>query len=373
MSLSRLLLPLLLSFEAAFALDLSGRVLNADSTGLAGVSVRLASSGALALTDASGAWRLSATQGISRSAGLERSVSRHLVVRDGRLRLAFQGHDVAGRNAAWAAFRWAGVGAPAARGAAGPDTLVYSKDETVFLRDTVSVARSGMVRLYDSTWNPDIVYGWLDDVRDGKLYRTVSIGSQTWMAQNLNFKVDSSWFYIGTDQSLPFHSSGFDSTDDSRSGGARFGRLYTWSVALGLPASCNLAFCSTSVAASSRGLCPEGWHVPSAGEWDTLFRTVKSDPQVGAKRAAQALMATSGWNSMNGVGGQDRSGFRAMAAGCRYSFGETRAGGGGGYWWSRSEVTSRLVANVMFDGRYATENSDSSYKDWGYSVRCLKD
>jgi uncharacterized protein (TIGR02145 family) len=91
-------------------------------------------------------------------------------------------------------------------------------------------------------------HGYLTDARDGHVYRTVRIGTQVWMAQNLEWIVDSSWIPSG----------------DANSGAAN-GRLYNWPTAMGLDPS----FLSTPPREADRpirGICPVGWHIPSRAE-----------------------------------------------------------------------------------------------------------
>ena len=162
----------------------------------------------------------------------------------------------------------------------------------------------------DSPVNPNIEYGQLTDSRDGQTYKTVVIGSQTWMAQNLNYETSHSYCY-----------------NDDASNCAKYGRLYTWTAA------------TTA--------CPSGWHLPSKVEWDTLITAVG-----GSKTAGKVLKATSGWDSDGN--GTDSFGFSALPAGGR---------GGGGYYysegdcadfWSSTEVDRDYVhgMRMYYNGGY---------------------
>lgn len=76
------------------------------------------------------------------------------------------------------------------------------------------------------------------DKRDGQEYATVEIGDQVWMAENLNFRTEHSWYY----------------DNDSSSYAAKYGRLYTWEDA--------------------SKACPVGWHLPSDEEWKALEKFI---------------------------------------------------------------------------------------------------
>ena len=223
-------------------------------------------------------------------------------------------------------------------------------------------------------WNTSITYGTLKDSRDNQTYRTVKIGTQTWMAENLNYKVDSSWWYTGLDYSLPDTTlpGGFDSTDDATAKGAKYGLLYTWASAMGFADSCNRKSCSTQVAAKHRGVCPAGWHLPSYEEWTVLFKPTMGDSLDGEDSTGADYMATKGWE---GVRGLDRFGFRAVPAGDRTpgkakSF--ENAGREAG-WVSTSETSPSTFKtyDILSEGwvrHYTTGN-----KPYGWSVRCLQD
>ncbi len=113
--------------------------------------------------------------------------------------------------------------------------------------------------------NPEISYGELTDARDGQVYRTVEIGDQIWMAENLNYA------YMPDTLSFCYN--------DSAEYCEKYGRLYTWSAAMDSAAifSEDGKGCSVEQSGSPscgkfpvRGICPEGWHFPSNNEWKTL-------------------------------------------------------------------------------------------------------
>jgi len=338
----------------ASALDLSGTVKSLDGAPKSGVKVVLASSGDSVLTNATGAWAFGS---ISASRRIPSSViGGHLMVREGRLSLAYRGMDVAGRCLPGQGISSANARVPfAARVSSVPDTLVYSFQGRVFLRDTVSVGRSAIVRVYDTTWNASIVYGYLTDARDGQTYRTAMIGPQVWMAQNLNVKVagkDSGWAYN-------------NSPDSAR----KYGRLYSWASAMGLDDSCNTKACSTMVKSPQQGLCPVGWHVPSEAEWTRL-----TDTTLNTSTAGRVLRSRMGW--IYNDNGTDSVGFRALPAGGRDSGDYFNRAGGTfssiGSWWSSEEHVAGYAWNHIID-HAAFVHLFSYVKAYGLSLRCRKD
>jgi len=185
-------------------------------------------------------------------------------------------------------------------------------------------------------------------VYDGDTYETVVIGSQTWMARNLNYNAEGSKCY-----------------DNNPANCSTYGRLYSWATAMNLPASCNSNTCSWQVSAKHRGICPSGWHIPSDAEWSTLTGFV------GANVAGTELKAASGWNS-NG-NGEDTYGFSALPGGYGYSDGSFYGVGDDGYWWSASEYNSNYAYYRYMYYYYEDVSYDDDVKSVLFSVRCLQD
>jgi uncharacterized protein (TIGR02145 family) len=127
------------------------------------------------------------------------------------------------------------------------------------------------------------------DSRDGKKYRTVKIGNQTWMAENLNSAVKGSKCY-----------------DDKPENCNKYGRLYDWAMA--------------------KKICPSGWHLPSKSEYDVLDKSVGGKEVVGKK-----LKAKNGWN------GTDEFGFSALSGGYGFSDGSFSSVGVNSLWWNASQ------------------------------------
>src|SRR5574344_1805467 len=192
-----------------------------------------------------------------------------------------------------------------------------------------------------------VTTGTLTDSRDGQIYKTVVIGMQTWMAQNLNYAVDSSWCY-------------WNSADSC----SKYGRLYQWAAAMGEGTSYNSAIFGDSV--NHQGVCPAGWHVPTIGEWNALATAVGDSGTAGTK-----LKSTAGWNSSGN--GTDDFGFSAFPAGSRYYDGARHDDGLLAIFWSATEIDANdaYYRALHYDGAFM----DTYYlnKFYAFSVRCVQD
>ncbi|MDR3012379.1 MAG: fibrobacter succinogenes major paralogous domain-containing protein [Chitinispirillales bacterium] len=164
------------------------------------------------------------------------------------------------------------------------------------------------------------------DSRDGKAYRTVKIGSLTWMAENLNFEIDSSWCY-----------------DNDGSNCEKYGRLYDWEAAM--------------------KACPRGWRLPDRTEWYDLER------HSGSQKAAERLKTNIGWD------GADQFGWSALPGGYRYCMGEHgdfHYGTTVGKWWTATEAYEGAHSRFMYSMRDDLGSGVRS-ADYGLSVRCVRD
>jgi len=187
--------------------------------------------------------------------------------------------------------------------------------------------------------------GTFTDSRDGQSYKYVKIGSQTWMAQNLN--------YAG-----PSGSVGV-CYDNLSSNCATYGRLYTWSEVM------NGSGSSTANPSGVQGICPSGWHIPSDGEWSTLVQYVDS------ATSGTKLKSTSGWyNSGNGT---NAYGFNVLPAGGRINlYGSFYDLGVDADFWSSSEDDASGAWDRYFYYGYAGVYRYSDSKSYGFSLRCAE-
>ncbi|MBR6834170.1 MAG: hypothetical protein IKM81_12420 [Fibrobacter sp.] len=208
----------------------------------------------------------------------------------------------------------------------------------------------------------------MTDPRDGKSYRTVVIGEQTWMAENLNFDSPDSYCYNKTQDSC-----------------AKYGRLYTWAAAMdsagifskngagcGYGKTCNPAY-------PVQGVCPSGWHLPTKNEFAALFLATglkfkKKIKEGEMFTGGSVLMSTKGWykNSRSGVDGTDLYGFSALPAGFRNR--------GGLYdevliytnFWNSTEMDN-VSADNMYVGYADVAGLYHSFSKYSaLSVRCVK-
>lgn len=195
--------------------------------------------------------------------------------------------------------------------------------------------------------------GSFEDKRDPKVYKTINIGTQTWMAENLDvnrFRNGDPIPEAKTNEEWSKASPAWCYYENDPKNGAKYGKLYNWYALV-----------------DPRGLAPEGWHVPEAKEWETLSNTLGGIAAAGTK-----MRSTNGWSD-NG-NGTNESGFSGLPGGHRYIDGTFIDIGRFGFWWS----TSKSVAGYLS----YTLNNGNSYFGWGqgkekeffgYSVRCVKD
>ena len=201
--------------------------------------------------------------------------------------------------------------------------------------------------------------GELTDDRDGQTYKTVKIGDQCWMAENLNYETDNSFCY-----------------NDSAEYCEKYGRLYTWAAATDSAGvwgengkGCGYAkHCTTAYPV--RGVCPEGWHLPTKNEWNTLSTAVGGQTTPG-----KVLKSTSGWytDDVYHGNGTDAFSFSALPAGYRIYTGLYDLAGYYAYFWSSTARDSRNAYNVYLYYNHDYMALDYSDKRRGFSVRCVKD
>ncbi|SIO45398.1 FISUMP domain-containing protein [Fibrobacter sp. UWB11] len=206
------------------------------------------------------------------------------------------------------------------------------------------------------------------DSRDGQVYRMVNIGGQTWMAENLNYKMEKSYCY-----------------DDHPSNCIKYGRLYTWGAAMNLTDSLCVRSkrCRDSVSAFAvQGACPIGWHLPTETEWDTLLTYVRgrgdllsSGPEAGWTKCKQ------NYRFCFDILGEDKYGFAALPAGGLNFFGYENEGKIAVFWGPRGAIRLVKQCKLQTKCRCCPEYVFCSYEVspvWGgtsdaFSVRCLRD
>jgi uncharacterized protein (TIGR02145 family)/uncharacterized repeat protein (TIGR02543 family) len=226
--------------------------------------------------------------------------------------------------------------------ASGTATFANANDAAT----TVTLSSNATIR---ANFRQPIITGSLIDLRDNQTYRTVTIDTQTWMAENLN--------WAGEDGNLGACYANSASNCDT------YGRLYDWhTVMAGSPSS-------SSSPSGVRGICPEGWHVPSNAEWTTLVNFVSTNG-TGAN-AGTRLKSTTGWNS--GVLATDDFGFSALPGGGGDGSGYFNNVGSYGYWWSATEIDASLAWYRDMSSGLSNVFRDSDLKSFLFSLRCLED
>ena len=245
----------------------------------------------------------------------------------------------------------------------------YTENDRV--RKQISAEQDSIYTCKNSVWEGSVfTYDMLTDMRDSKIYRTVVIGSQTWMAENLNYADSTN--YPGMKRRNGCYKNSLDSC-------AKYGRLYTWAAAMDSAGtfSTNGKNCGRYGTCSPtypvRGICPEGWHLPDTTEWNDLFAAVG-----GISTAGKMLKSQTGWRVYSGIVNEDAYDFSALPAGYWHSeYRECTDVGYYAYFWSATEFRSGSDDEISYHVklRFGFDNIMLYYSDkkLGHSVRCVKD
>jgi len=179
------------------------------------------------------------------------------------------------------------------------------------------------------------------DKRDGQVYKAVKIGDQWWMAENLNYDTTGGYCY----------------SDDCGTYAGTYGRLYVWNTAMG-----------GSTTEGARGICPEGWHMPTNTEWTTLINFLGEATVAGGKLKTTG---TTYWTTPN-LGATNESNFSALPGGYRFSDGSYVYINYRAFFHSSTEEKDNAWLVTLY---YNTDGADQnqSLKTYGNSIRCLKD
>ncbi len=206
-------------------------------------------------------------------------------------------------------------------------------------------------------FNPELEYEILTDI-DGNTYKTITIGNQTWMAENLRTTKYRDGSLIPEITSIEtwinLSSGAYSNYNNTKSLDtiSTYGRLYNWYAVT-----------------DSRNLAPEGWHIPSYEELYQLAYYLDYDSSANKLKETGLVH----WNDYNDMA-TNESGFTALPGGWRSEDGVFRYNGTKGLWWSTKEKVNSNEAlaatierglNFMF-GTFGEQN-------YGCSVRCIKD
>lgn len=191
---------------------------------------------------------------------------------------------------------------------------------------------------------------------DGNIYRTVTIGSQVWMAENLKTTtfLNGDPITIITDDSqwAGMTGSAYCNYGNDLDNGSTYGRLYNWYAVN-----------------DSRKIAPAGWHVASLEEWEVLIDYLGGEDVAGGKLKERG---NDHWEG--NTGSTNEFGFTALPGGGRYQYGVYNLLGYLAYWWSSTEHSTTRAKHLGITWNNQSISTFSpAEKYFGYSVRCVKD
>ena len=201
----------------------------------------------------------------------------------------------------------------------------------------------------------------LCDKRDGQLYRTVHIGSQVWMAQNLNYAVANSWCYRNSLENC-----------------SNYGRLYQWTAAMNMDKVYSHSLAGDLIEEKHQGVCPDGWYIPKDQDMEALVHFVReANKNAGfdTEDVGTSLRKDAGWEENDEeILGTNRYGFAALPAGYRDANGSFAFLGEEADFWVAEEDSNGTqaphwnlyYANQSFSGEFR------NLKTFAFSVRCIK-
>lgn len=213
----------------------------------------------------------------------------------------------------------------------------------------------GNIESFTTKKQTTYVTGKVTDI-DGNTYRTVKIGNQWWMAENLkvtryrngdsipNVTDPTDWAILST--------GAYCDNENNVNNGSIYGHLYNWHAIN-----------------DSRNMAPLGWHVPSIEEYQNLIDILGGDSVAGGKMKS---IGTLYWDSPN-TGATNESGFSALPAGARSCAINFRGLGNEAFFWSSTELEGNRVLYIKMVSDSTWTKRIIAMKEFGISVRCVKD
>lgn len=234
-----------------------------------------------------------------------------------------------------------------------PGKIYYVR---AFVKNSLGIAYSNIITfstknipINNSIFNPNLTYGTVTDI-DGNNYKTIIIGTQTWMAENYRVK-----HYLDGNSISGYKVNKFDSTNVKS-----YGLFYNFQ------------------SVSSSKFAPVGWHVPSADDWNNLIKYLTEngynyDLSLSGNKVAKSLAATTEWafdpsigNVGNNISTNNTSGFSALPCGINVSltsFGYNAV-------WLTNDTRFLFIMSSASEELYQMVESSENYF---YTVRCIKD
>jgi uncharacterized protein (TIGR02145 family) len=237
---------------------------------------------------------------------------------------------------------------------------VSATGDTLYLKNGGFVIIPGLSNANPIT-KPTNGYGPnITDV-EGNSYKTVYIGTQQWMAENLKvtkYNDGTALNIIGTTLLQDNTTGAWSYCNNDVANNAKYGKLYNW-------------YAVSPTTNGNKNVCPTGWHVPTNAEWTVLTEYLGGESVAGGKMKE---VGTTNWNSPN-VDATNTSLFTGLPGGNRES-GDYYGIGSGGCWWSSTEISTTRSSSAWSRTLDYSNGNASSYnfnKNNGLSVRCIKD
>ena len=216
------------------------------------------------------------------------------------------------------------------------------------------------VPVKEVTQNPTSSYGPNITDTENNTYKTVTIGTQQWMAENLKVSKYNDGTAIPniTDNTIWQNntSGAWAYNNNDLANNAKYGKLYNW-------------YAISPTMNGNKNVCPAGWHVPTDAEWTVLTDYLGGESVAGGKLKE---VGTTSWNSPNTQAANTFL-FSALPGGGRLNYGFSGDIGDYGYWWSSVEDDTDKARSHLLNYYSGYAHRLNSSKSYGLSVRCLRD
>ena len=231
-------------------------------------------------------------------------------------------------------------------------TVTVSEGQTIELNETLIKSKDKNTVSKNKT-NKKNTYA-VSDI-DGNLYHSVTIGTQTWMVENLkttHYRNGDPIPRIASPYWIKITGGALCDYNDDEANGIKYGHLYNWYAVN-----------------DSRNIAPVGWHVPTDAEWTTLCIQLGDESEAGGKLKE---VGTRNWTPPN-TDATNSSGFTALPGGALWG-NKFQHLGDNATWWSSSEFSKEKAWSRFVNNKNSNMSRNSSHSKFcGHSVRCLKD